>query len=134
MILTGVARIGRDAELRHTPSGHAVADLSLVFNYGKKGADGFRPSQWISASLWGKRAESLVQYLTKGQMVSVVLNEPRIETYETRDGRAGAKLVADVMDLEFAGGKREDGAAAPRPAPAAAAPNPIDDMDSDIPF
>ena len=132
MILTGLARIGRDAELRHTPNGHAVAELSLVFNYGKKGADGNRAAQWINASLWGKRAESLVPYLTKGQMVSVVLNEPRVETYETRDSRPGAKLVADVMDLEFAGGKREDGAS--RPAPAAAAPNPVADLEDDIPF
>lgn len=136
MILTGLARIGRDAELRHTPNGHAVIELSLAFNYGKKGADGNRAAQWINASLWGKRAEALEAHLRKGQLVSVVLTDPRIETYTTRDGRDGAKLVADVQDIEFAGGRRDEGSPAPRsqaPAPAAA-PGPVDDLADDIPF
>ena len=55
----GLARIGRDVELRTTQSGETVAGLSLAFSFGKKGADGKRPTQWVDASLWGKRAEAL---------------------------------------------------------------------------
>ena len=67
----GLARIGRDAEIRHTAGGDAVASLSLAFTYGRKGEDGKRPTQWVDASLWGKRAEALAQYLTKGSLVAV---------------------------------------------------------------
>lgn len=137
MILTGLARLGRDATVRHIASGEAVADISLAFNYGRKGADGKQPTQWIEASLWGKRAESLAQYLTKGSAVCVVLEQPHIETYETRDGRPGHKLAARVVDIEFAGNRSGGETAAPATsAPAAAKPvaDPMADLIDDIPF
>jgi single-strand DNA-binding protein len=40
-----------------------VANVSLAFTYGKKGDDGKRPTQWVDASLWGQRAESLAPYI-----------------------------------------------------------------------
>lgn len=109
MIITGLARLGRDAEVRHTPSGDAVANLALAFNYGKRGDDGNRPTQWIDASLWGDRANKLQQYLTKGVALSVVLEDPHVETYEGKNG-SGAKLVARVVSIEFAGGGQQQGA------------------------
>ena len=112
MILTALARLGRDAELRFTPSGEPVANLALAVNYGRKGDDGNRPTEWISASLWGKRAESLTPHLTKGTLLYVVIEEPHIETYQGKNG-PGSKLVGRVTSLEFAGGKK-DGDAAPR--------------------
>jgi single stranded DNA-binding protein (ssb) len=104
MILTGLARLGRDAEVRYTPDGTPVANLSLAFNYGRKGDDGHRPTQWLDAQLWGQRAESLSEYLTKGTAVSVVLEDPHVETYDKRDGGQGYALRARVVSLEFAGG------------------------------
>lgn len=115
MILTALARMGKDAELRYTPSGEQVCNLALAINYGRKSDDGNRPTQWIDASLWGKRAEALAQHLTKGKLLYVVLEEPHIETYEGNKG-TGAKLVARVVSLEFAGGKSE-GASQPHQSP-----------------
>jgi len=103
--ITGVFRIGRDAELRHTPKGDAVAQLSLAYNHGKKGQDGSRPSQWIDASIWGKRAESLAPYLLKGQQIYAVLSDPHIQTYEGKNGQ-GVKLVATVLEIELIAGQR----------------------------
>lgn len=153
MQMIGVARLGRDAELRYTPNGTAVANLSLAFNYGQKDDQGNRPTQWVDASLWGKLAESLEQYLKKGQQVSVTLDEPHIETYQGQNGQ-GHKLAARVLSIELVGGRPEAGgqqqgqqqrpqqqsrpaqqSAAQRPASGAAASRPpIDDMDDDIPF
>ena len=148
MILTGLARIGKDAELRYTASNEPVANLSLAFNYGRKGDDGKRPTQWIEASMWGKRAESLAPHLLKGKQVDVVLEEPHIETFEGRNG-TGYKLVGRVLSIEFASdGQRQDApqhetrAPAPRPAAAPARPQPSggsqggfgDFGDDDIPF
>lgn len=56
MILTGLARLGADADLRYTQGGEPVATLRLAFNYGQKDSSGSKPTQWIEASLFGKRA------------------------------------------------------------------------------
>lgn len=111
MILTGFCRLGQDAELRYTPSGDAVLNLSLAFNHGKKGDDGNRPTQWVSAQLWGSRAEALAEYLTKGTGLCVVLEDPHIEMYDRREGGQGAALRARVSSIEFAGssGDRQQG-------------------------
>lgn len=137
----GLARIGRDVEVRYTAGGDAVASISLAFTYGRKGEDGKRPTQWVDAALWGKRAEALAPYLLKGGLVAVTLEEVHIETFQGSNG-PGHKLVGKVLDIELAGGGDKP-AAAPRPAPAPAraparAPAPtgsgFDDMDDDIPF
>jgi len=109
MILTGLARLGKDAEVRVTPGNEPVASLALAFGYGKKGADGNRPAQWVEAALWGKRAEALTPYLKKGGLVSVTLSDPHIETYTDRAGGERSKMVARVLDLELAGGGQSAG-------------------------
>jgi single-strand DNA-binding protein len=138
MKANGLARIGRDVELRHTPNGEAVANLSLAFTYGKRGADGKRPTQWVEAALWGKRAESLAPYLLKGQQVVAYLEDVSIQTFRKQDGTDGVKLAARVGDLELIAGQGEALQQAPAPtrapAPRPAAPSGFDDMDSDIPF
>lgn len=141
----GLALIGRDAELRTTPEGTSVCNLSLAFTYGRKGGDGKRPTQWVDASLWGKQAEALAPYLVKGGRVAVTLQEVHIERFDRRDGTQGEKLVGRVIDIQLAGSPREGSAPAPAtapaparaPAPAArtAAPAPaFDDFEDDIPF
>ncbi len=142
----GLARLGRDAEIRYTPGGDAVCNLSLAVNYGLKGQDGNRPTQWIDASLWGKQAEALAQYLVKGSVHCFALSDLHMEAYESKNGN-GVKIVARVDSVEL--GPRQDGgqsggsqrAAAPAERPAAAAqgakPKPapnFSDMDDDIPF
>lgn len=132
----GLARLGRDAELRSTSNGDSVATLALAFTRRVKGE---KLTQWVDGALWGKRAESLAPYLTKGTLVSVSLEDVHIETYQGKNGE-GHKLAARVIDLELASSK-QDGAApapaprpAPRPAPAPSAGSGFDDMDSDVPF
>ena len=143
----GLARIGRDAEIRYTQGNDAVASLSLAFSYGRKGDDGKRPTQWVDASLWGKRAEALAPYLKKGGLVSVSLEDVHTEVYQGKHGEA-TKVVARVVDLELAGSgeqRQQAPAQAParqqqqrpaqpqRPAPAAQGSG-FDDLDNDSPF
>ena len=106
--IAGVFRLGRDAELRFTPNSEPVANLALAFNYSKKGEDGKRPTQWVEAALWGKRAEALAQYLTKGSAIYAILQDPHMETYQGRNGE-GHKLVANVMEIELIGGQQSSG-------------------------
>lgn len=162
MKVIGLARIGRDAELRKTPGGESVINLALAFSYGRK-AEGerYRPTQWVDAALWGKRAEALEQYLNAGGLVDVILADVHIEEYEGKSG-VGSKLVGRVLEIDLAGGGEGGGqqqgggqrsqapqgrAPAPAPqqrtsAPAQRAPqqqrggggNAFSDMDDDIPF
>lgn len=107
--LTGLARIGRDAEVRYLPKGDAVVNLSLAFTYGRKGEDGKRPTQWVEAAWFGERAEKLAQYLLKGSQVVAYLDDAHIETYEGKNG-TGTKLAARVVDVELvSNGQRGDG-------------------------
>ena len=143
MILTALARLGKDPELRYLASGDPVMNLALAINYGKK-VDGKRPTQWIDAALFGKRAESLAPYLSKGSLVFVVIDEPHIETYQGKNG-PGAKLVGRVSSIEFAGGNErgESGESGESGNPAREhakakqdgfAPSGFDSMADDIPF
>ena len=141
--LFGLARIGRDAEIRYTTANEPVCSLSLAFSYGKKGTDGKRPTQWVDGALWGKRAEALAPYLLRGSMIAVTLEDVHIETYQGANGQ-GTKLSGRVIDVELAGSPAAAPApaptptrqATPRPAPRPApAPSPnFSDMDDDIPF
>ena len=116
----GLARLGRDAEIRTTSQGESVATLALAFSYGRKGSDGNRPTQWVDAALWGKRAEALAPYLVKGGLVSVSLEDVHIETFDGKNG-PGHKLAARVVDVELASPKQAGAAPAQqqRPAPRA---------------
>ena len=133
----GLARLGRDAELRTTSNGDTVATLALAFTRRVKGE---KLTQWVDGALWGKRAESLAPYLLKGGLVAVTLEDVHIETFTSQNGD-GHKLAGRVIDVELAGGGERTAAPAPRQAPAprpapATAPmgSGFDDLDSDIPF
>jgi single-strand DNA-binding protein len=146
----GMARLGREAEMRALNDGTPVLNLSLAVNYGKKGQDGNRPTQWIEAAMFGQRAETLAPFMLKGSAHCFTLSDMHIETYVKGDGSQGVKLAARVDDVEL--GPRQDGAAhaqrqaqaRPAPAPRQAPPprqamppassSGFDDMDDDIPF
>lgn len=149
----GLARLGRDAEIRYTQGGEPVASLSLAFSHGRKGDDGKRQTQWVDGSLWGKRAEALAPYLTKGSLVVVTMEDMHTEAYQGRNGES-TKLVGRVIDIELAGGgERQQAAQAQasvrkqhpqeqggyrsstsRTPPAAAHGSGFDDMTEDVPF
>ncbi len=137
----GMARLGRDAEIRHTPSGDAVCNLSLAVTVYDKGAENNRGTQWIDASLWGKQAEALAQYMVKGSLHCFTLTDMKLETYQKNGGGEGVKMVARVDSVEL--GPRVDGGSAPAQRPASAPtarpapsrnPAPADDDDDQIPF
>jgi single-strand DNA-binding protein len=151
--LIGVFRLGRDAEVRSTSAGETVTTLGLAYNFGKKGQDGKKPTQWVDCALWGDRGPKLQEWLVQGTQIYAVLEDVRIEEFKKRDGSSGSKLAARVASLEFVSAPRDSGGegrqqehrpqqyaapaqaprAAPRP-PSAAAGSGFDDMDDDIPF
>lgn len=158
--MVGVFRIGNEPVLRYTQDGTPVLGLSLACNYGQKGDDGKRPTQWYDATLWNKRAEALAPYLNKGDQVYVILSDLHLETFRRNDNSTGTKIVARVSEIELLGGNggqqqqqqgqqqgkqgnsqdyaRASGRDQPPPSPPRRRePDPaprVDDMDEDIPF
>lgn len=130
MFFTGLVRIGNDPVLRFTPRQEPVIDLSLAYNYGRKDETGKFPTQWISATLWGARAEKLSPYLTKGKQLYVALNDIHNETYDRKDGGQGTKLCARVTELQFVDTRQEE---PKEPVKPKAKPT-FDDLDDDIPY
>ena len=119
--------VGRDAEVRYSPSGVAVLNFTVANNigYGDK-----QQTLWIRVALFGKRAEGqLKDYLLKGQSV-FVSGELTQSEYKGSDGttKTSLELNANIIDLI---GKK-DGSAQQRPAPARQAA--ADDFDDLIPF
>lgn len=146
--MTLLGRIGRDAELRYTAGGDAICNIAVAYNYGRKGQDGKKPSQWVDATLFGKRAESLISYLVKGQQVAIWLDDVHVRTYQKNDGTEGHSLSGTVQKIEFAGSapQQQQPAPAPQQRPQQSgqtpgqrsrqeqAPAAFDDFDDDIPF
>lgn len=97
----GLARIGQDARLNYTKTGTPVANFPLAFNYGRKDEQGNIPTQWVQASLWGNRASSLAQYLTKGTAIVAYLNEIHNEQFQRNDGTQDFAMVGRLYDLEL---------------------------------
>ena len=64
--ITIAGSLGRDAELKHLSSGDSICNFSIADSQGRD-----KPTIWWNCSLFGKRADSLAQYLTKGQAVTV---------------------------------------------------------------
>jgi single-strand DNA-binding protein len=101
--LTDVGRIGRDAELRYTPDSTAVINLAIACEYGRKGTDNKKPTQWVDATLWGKQAEALAPYLVKGQQVHFTIDDAHVETFTKTAGGEGFKLTGRIIVIKFAG-------------------------------
>jgi len=119
--ITISGKLGKDAELRSTQSGDSVCGFSVAVDQ-RSGRD--KTTNWYRVSLWGKRGESLNQYLTKGAAVTVT-GEFSIGEY---DGKPQLNVRAHDIALH---GNRND---APQSSPKAAS-NKFSDEDSDfVPF
>lgn len=115
--------LGKDAEIRYLPNGDAVCNFSVADSMGKD-----KGTIWWNCQLFGKRAESLSQYLTKGQAVTVSGNVTERE-WNDKEGNKRKTMDVRVQDVALQGGRKEQ--EAPKPAPK---PVPIDDSDDGIPF
>jgi single-strand DNA-binding protein len=132
--ITVAGPLGRDAELRATPKGDHVASFSVADSQGKD-----KPPIWWRCQLWGKRAETLTQYLAKGQSVTVT-GQVSINEYKDKDGTPKQSYEIRVNDVALQGRPQGETGQAPARQPAKPAPKPqgggsgFDDMDDDIPF
>ncbi len=100
-----MGNITRDIELRYTPSNLAVTDISLAVNDKRKTANGewVEEVSFVDITLWGRNAEVVSQYLSKG---SPLLVEGRLkqDTWE-KEGKKHSKLKVIGEFIRMVGGK-----------------------------
>lgn len=103
-----IGYVGRDAELRYTPGGAAVASVSLATTetWNDKSGQRQERTEWHRIVLWGKTAEALSEYLTKGKQVYI---GGRIQTrqWDDKDGnkRYSTEIRADKIVLLGSGSR-----------------------------
>ena len=89
--MTAHGNLGRDPELKEVGSSQ-VASFSIAARTGKD------QTTWIDCSVWGKRAETVMSYLDKGDRVTVV-GSGRLRTFDKKDGSEGKRLELNVSDF-----------------------------------
>lgn len=150
--VTILGNLGRDPEVRYTPSNMAIATVNIATTY--KAKDKEPETEWHRVVFFGRTAEVVGEYLKKGSSVYV---EGRLRTQKWTDKSGAERYTTEIVaeSMQMLGGKSSGGgsesydmppagasrpssapsasqnAAPSRPRPAAA---PMDDLDDDIPF
>lgn len=97
---TFAGRLGRDPELRQTPDGQTVAKFPLAVNRRRRDADPL----WLDVSVWGRQAELVARYLSKGREC-VVSGEVDVRTFQRRDGSQGFAVTLNAKNITFVGSR-----------------------------
>jgi single-strand DNA-binding protein len=150
-----IGNLGRDPEVRYTPSGAAICNVTIATSRNWKAKDSgekMEETEWHRVVFYDRLAEIAGEYLKKGRPVYV---EGRLKTrkWQDKDGveKYTTEIIAEQMQLlgsrEGMGSGADDGGGAPRerapaqrpaagnrPAPASKSSTGFDDMDDDIPF
>ncbi len=114
MLQVYVGNVGRDPEMRYLENGSAVCSFSMALNDDYKDKDGNlveRPATWIRVTCWGKLAEIVNQYVSKGRQVLVKSEKPpKASAWITKEGEPAASIEITASDIRFLGsGGQEKG-------------------------
>jgi single-strand DNA-binding protein len=115
-----IGNLTRDPELRYTPSGSAVCEFGLAMNRAWKSQDGNKQEEttFVDITAWGKTAEFVNQYLTKGRRIFVE-GRLKYDQWTSPEGQKRSKLTVVAETVQFLDAKG-DGGGAPGGRPAAA--------------
>ena len=151
-----IGNLTRDPELRHTPKGTAVSEISMAINRVWNNEQGQKQEEttFVEVTLWGRQAELAQQYLTKGRPVYIE-GRLQLDSWDDKEtGKKRSKLRVIGENMQFlssgagAGANSGGGGYSERPQQASSAPQqrsgppqgasaaPADDYqeDDDIPF
>lgn len=131
-----IGNVGKDAEMRYTPSGQAVTSFSVATNrqYTTGNGEQVKEVKWFRVTTWGKLAEICNQYVKKGMKVYVegtltpdkITGGPRIWTKQ--DGSAGSNFEVNASTVRFLSARADGNESQPQHEGAEIIP------DDDLPF
>jgi single-strand DNA-binding protein len=134
-----VGNLGRDPEIRYTPSGVAVANFTVATSEkwkDKNTGEMQEKTEWHRVVAWRRLAEICGEYLSKGRQVYI---EGRIQTRDWEDKEGNKRYTTEIVANEMKMlGSRESGEPyrqnAPPAVPEYDGPPQADEQDDDIPF
>lgn len=129
-----IGNLGNDAELKYSANGAPMLRFNVATNGRRRDQDGNwnDHTEWLRVTVFGQRAETLSQYLSKGTRVFVSGRlEARPWTAQDGSQRAGLELIADTC--EFMSSRQDEQSAAPRQRQEGGRGS-VSDDDSDLPF
>lgn len=136
-----IGHLGQDPDIRATPSGTVVANVSLATGETWKDQQGNRQerTEWHRIVMFGKTAEIARDYLRKGSKVYL---EGRLQTRKWQDKEGKDQYTTEIVTDGFQmldgkpSGESGSSGDAPRPSPSRPAPAPVatPDFDDDLPF
>nr|WP_297175250.1 single-stranded DNA-binding protein [uncultured Agathobaculum sp.] len=156
-----MGRLTRDPELRHTQSNMAVCSFSLAIDRGRKDQNGERQTDFIDCVAWGRQAEFVTQWFTKG-MMAIVVGRIQSRRWTDQNGNNRTSIEVNCDEVSFGETKKSresntgyadggfsgyDNGSQMRPEPAASQVTPAFDLpvgdsdfqelaedDGDVPF
>jgi len=131
-----IGHLGRDPEMRYTPSGRPVTTFTVATSRSWNTVDGERHSEteWFNVVAWGNLAEICKQYLTKGQQVYV---EGRLQTrrWDDKEGNKHSSVEVVANEMMMLGERRDANNAPSHPAETASEEPELPSTDEDeFPF
>lgn len=129
-----VGYLGRDPELRFTPSGQQVCSFSVATSrsWTDQGGQPQEKTTWFRVTAWGKLAELCQQYLSKGRLV-LVEGEIDASAWTGQTGEPRASLELNARNVRFLGGRDMVGGPMVARSGSAPAEGPVME-EEDIPF
>lgn len=104
-----IGHLGRDPEMRYTPSGRPVTTFTMAVSRSWNTVDGERHSEteWFNVVAWGNLAEICKQYLNKGQQVYI---EGRLQTrrWEDKEGNKRTSIEVVANEMMMLGDRRDN--------------------------
>lgn len=98
LTISGIGRLGQAPKMQYNPAGNAITTLSVAVDcgFGDK-----KETVWVSLVSFGKQAEILNQYLTKGSRLVFSAEISKVRGYTKKDNTVGTSLDARVLSFSF---------------------------------
>ena len=130
---TIVGRAGRDPEMRYTQDGKPFTNVNIAVDqgYGER-----KKTLWFRVTIFGKGAELVAEYVTKGQLVLFEgeIQEPRVWTGQDGQARCNLELVAREWKMLSRSNRDEAGAPAAASSPKPQGQSWTPPEDDEVPF
>jgi len=134
-----LGNLTRDPELKEFDGGNSLAKFGLAVNRTWKNKDGETQEKttFVDVNVWGAAAGNCAKYLEKGRKV-LVEGRLEMETWESKEGEKRSKHSINAENVQFLGGKNEDGGTpsekSGKSKPKKKEPVVDDDFDEEVPF
>lgn len=102
-----VGRLVYDPELKYINDDKALCTFRLAVSRNYRNKDGVIPTDFININIWGRRAETLCQYASKGSLIAVE-GSLRIDKYTDKDGQNKTKTTIHADNFHFLGHKHKN--------------------------